>query len=424
MVATRTACTLASLLAACSWLACSKANNPPHILSMTATPSSVPIGGSSVIAAVVQDEDGDTLAFQWSASGGSIAANSGTQATWRAPAAPASCTVRLAVSDPPGASDTSRVEIQVMANQPPSTLQLSGPTHGRQGDTLTYTLSATDPENQDVEYMVTWGDTTTAEWSGPYASGQAVARPHVFGDSGTYSVRFKARDTRLAESGWSDSLVVSVGSGTQLVGTLVLQNGQPGDVQDSRVQLYVTPDLSGDPVYEVSSRPNTPESSPFEFTNPDSGSYYLLAFKDRDGDGAVSDSDIVGVHGGTYRPGYGGLAINVVEDEMTDVGEVAMRVYKELEIAASGERVNGRTQTDFTYTFSYDVTLAELTITFPGYSPVVDPLAPGVKTAGTDYYSNGWEIGGDEMPTGEHTLRFVGTWEDGDFDISVAVDID
>ncbi len=257
MAGTRTACILASLLAACSWLACRKANNPPHILSMTATPSYVLPGDSSVVAATAQDEDGDPLAFRWSASSGSMSVDSGAQVTWKAPASPASCTVQLVVSDPPGASDTSRVEILVVANQPPSALQLSGPAHGRRGDTLTYTFSATDPENQDVEYMVAWGDTTIAEWSEPHTSGQAVTQPHVFGDSGTYHVRFKARDTRLAESGWSDSLNVSIVLAHGGSPTGVAVSAGPGDSDSTVVISWTTPADSTPDKYIICFRPIT-----------------------------------------------------------------------------------------------------------------------------------------------------------------------
>jgi hypothetical protein len=59
--------------------------------------------------------------------------------------------------------------------------------------------------------MVTWGDTSAVEWSAGYSSGLPVTRTHSYADSGTYRVRVRARDTDLAESGWSDSVVVSIG---------------------------------------------------------------------------------------------------------------------------------------------------------------------------------------------------------------------
>ena len=211
---------------------------------------------------------------------------------------------------------------------------------------------------------------------------------------------------------------------TKLVGTLILQTGQSGDVQNCRVQLFVSQDLTGNPVMEVASQQNTTVNSPFEFDNPVEGYYYLLAWKDLNLDGVLSDKDIVGIHGGTYRPGYGGTQVTVKDGQTTDVGDIVMLIYKELKISASGERTNGGTITNFTYTFNYDVTVTSLSITFPGYpQPYNAPSAAGAKTAGTAYHSDGWHAGGDPMPTGTHTLHFIGTWEGNAFDVAVAVDI-
>ena len=101
-------------------------------------------------------------------------------------------------------------------NEPPATPQLGGPTTGNAGDTLTFTFSSTDPENQEIAYLVAWGDTSTVEWSSSYASGQQVTQTHSYPDSGVYHVKVKARDTQLAESEWSDSIVVSIASPVSL----------------------------------------------------------------------------------------------------------------------------------------------------------------------------------------------------------------
>lgn len=95
-------------------------------------------------------------------------------------------------------------------NRAPNRPELSGPAYGRPGDTLAFTVMSTDPEGGEVAYKVAWGDTSSIEWSPYYAGGQSVRRPHVFGDTGRYVVRANARDTDEKESGWSDSLVVSI----------------------------------------------------------------------------------------------------------------------------------------------------------------------------------------------------------------------
>jgi len=211
---------------------------------------------------------------------------------------------------------------------------------------------------------------------------------------------------------------------TKLIGELILQTGQTGDVQNCRVQLFEKSDLTGTPVKEVRSQTSGDATrAPFEFTDIIPGYYYLIAWKDLNADGELSDKDIVGVHGGEYRPGYGGTQVTVSEGKTMDVGEIVMLIYKELKITATGSRSQGGTVTDFSYTFNYDVTLSKLTITFPGYGDYEDQNAPGAKTAGTAYKSEGWNAGGDPMPTGDHTLNFVGLWGSVAFDVDVIVNV-
>ena len=218
------------------------------------------------------------------------------------------------------------------------------------------------------------------------------------------------------------ALVAGCTKPTKVTGTLLLQAGQTGDVQNCRVELYEKADLTGTPVQFVSSENSgSANNSPFTFTDVLEGYYYLLAWKDMDGDGVVDDGDIVGVRGGTYTPGHGGEQLTVTKGKTTDAGNIEMMIYKELIITASGVRSNGNTQTDFTYTFNYGVTITSLTITFPGFDPVLDPAAVGTWAAGT-YHSDGWNNGG-VMPTGTHTLEFVGTWGGGAFDVTVPVTV-
>jgi hypothetical protein len=186
--------------------------------------------------------------------------------------------------------------------------------------------------------------------------------------------------------------------------------------------LLLQPDLTGSPVAFVASKNNTISNSPFEFADVIEGYYYVLAWKDLNGDGVVSDKDIVGVHGGSYKPGYGGSMVTVNKGKTTDVGEIEMLIYKELKIAATGVRTNGEQVTEFSYSFNYDVTLTSLTIAWPDGGSNSDPGAPGTKIAGTTYTSI-WNAGGVEMPVGNHILTFVGTFDGVAFDVDVQVGV-
>ena len=92
----------------------------------------------------------------------------------------------------------------------PSQPQLIGPSSGRPGDSLSYAVTSTDPDGQDVSYRFSWGDSDTTDWTSYYASGQAVAMVHVYHDTGHFSIRVNARNTDSVESGWCAALVVAV----------------------------------------------------------------------------------------------------------------------------------------------------------------------------------------------------------------------
>ncbi len=124
-------------------------------------------------------------------------------------------------------------------NQPPAAPIVTGPSNGKAGATLAYTFSSADPDNDDIEYLVDWGEAPAQEWSPAYPSGQPVTQTHVFAVPGAYRVKVKARDARAVESGWSDSLnvVVSFVGGPP---SGVAVSAGPGE-SDSTVVISWTP---------------------------------------------------------------------------------------------------------------------------------------------------------------------------------------
>ena len=78
--------------------ACGSGNNPPEITSLTANPASVGLGGSSTIACIATDPDGDTLTYDWTATSGTISGE-GDTITWVAPNEEGTYTVRVTVAD-------------------------------------------------------------------------------------------------------------------------------------------------------------------------------------------------------------------------------------------------------------------------------------------------------------------------------------
>ncbi len=96
-------------------------------------------------------------------------------------------------------------------NQPPTAPVVEGPSTGSPGDTLVFTATSTDPDEDVVSYLFMWGDTSSVDWTPAYGSGVGVTRQHCYSEPGEYEVSVRARDEHDAESDWSASLTVAVG---------------------------------------------------------------------------------------------------------------------------------------------------------------------------------------------------------------------
>lgn len=93
-------------------------------------------------------------------------------------------------------------------NSPPSAPAITGPTSGVAGEEYTYTFVSTDPDGDSVYYGIDWGDNSSLEVEGPYASGEEVTLTHTWELKGTYYIRAMAKDVHGAESEWGTLKVV------------------------------------------------------------------------------------------------------------------------------------------------------------------------------------------------------------------------
>ena len=96
------------------------------------------------------------------------------------------------------------------SNTPPDKPTITGPSSAGDGDTLTFRVTVTDPEGDNVEFKLDYGDGTTAEWTAvSYSSGMTISRKYAYPDTGSYEVKVMARDEEELESEWSDPLTVT-----------------------------------------------------------------------------------------------------------------------------------------------------------------------------------------------------------------------
>ncbi|WNG50510.1 kelch-like protein [Archangium minus] len=137
-------------------------NTAPRVASVTATPSTVKVGETSTLAVTASDEDGDALAYQWSASGCSGTWGDATSATARftpealPPGGSCDCHLSVAVSDEHGglAHGTQSLCVETEKYAPEVVSSSQSSSFVPQSGTVTLRVEARDP--QDSALSFTW----------------------------------------------------------------------------------------------------------------------------------------------------------------------------------------------------------------------------------------------------------------------------
>lgn len=103
-------------------------------------------------------------------------------------------TVTLSVTDNKGATGTDFIIIEIgTANQPPTKPIITGTRIGTKHTRYTYTVSATDPENDFLQYRIRWGDETVNETQF-VSNGTVFSFSHSWNVSGKYVLTATATD--------------------------------------------------------------------------------------------------------------------------------------------------------------------------------------------------------------------------------------
>jgi hypothetical protein len=92
------------------------------------------------------------------------------------------------------------VTIDNPTNEPPNAPDINGPTQGKPGMEYDFTLLSTDPDGDDVYYIINWGCCGSETHTyGPYISGEEAIVSHSWADQGTFTITAKAMDVYEAE---------------------------------------------------------------------------------------------------------------------------------------------------------------------------------------------------------------------------------
>lgn len=190
-------------------------DEPPAVPQQPDGPEQVHAGYPVTYSTAANDPDGDPLRYGWDWDG------DGTVDEWTAyrrsgETATISHTWTTAGSyqvrvksednggDTSGFSSMLTVTVDDEGNTPPAQPVIEGPTRGKVGEQHTYTFNVNDPDGDQVYIWVEWGGGCPAvQWLGPYDSGDTITLTNTWNDTGTYTVKAKAKDIYDEQSDWS-----------------------------------------------------------------------------------------------------------------------------------------------------------------------------------------------------------------------------
>jgi hypothetical protein len=86
---------------------------------------------------------------------------------------------------------------------------ISGPPYGQPGEEIEFTFTNDDPEEDDVQIMVDWGDGDITEWSEFIGYGEDLTLYHSWAEENEYCIKAKTMDI-WDDSPWSDCFNIKI----------------------------------------------------------------------------------------------------------------------------------------------------------------------------------------------------------------------
>jgi len=198
-------------------------NDNPNTPSTPTGPTNLAVDETGTYSTSATDPDGHQVQyrFDWDADGShdysswtSFGASGHTGYKSHSWSTPGTYTVKAQAKDYYGAESGWSTGLTVTINRQPNTPSTpTGPTNLDEDESGVYETSATDPDDDQVQYRFDWdadGSHDYSSWTTLGASGHTGSMQHSWSNAGTYVVKSQAKDEYGAESGWSDGLTVTV----------------------------------------------------------------------------------------------------------------------------------------------------------------------------------------------------------------------
>jgi outer membrane protein assembly factor BamB len=140
-------------------------------------------------------------------------------------------------------------------NKPPKVPVVSGPAEAYQWSAPTFSFSTTDPNKDDVRYIIDWGDETPVETTSEYASGETAYVSHQYIKAQTFQVKAKAMDVKgNIQETWSSPFSITI-----------LANERPTKPTIASVIPNLRSVTAGESAYFIASGSNDPDGDSIQY---------------------------------------------------------------------------------------------------------------------------------------------------------------
>ena len=229
-------------------------NNAPSVSLDNVTPVTANVGDNITATASATDPDGDNVQVKIDWGDGNISAYSSLAASGssfnfsHSYSSDGTYTVKAKAKDANGAESnwSSGINVTITSSNTAPNISMVDVDHDTTsiGNQIKLTYKATDADGDNVAYKIDWGDGNITSWSSFVPENTEQESYYSYSDTGTFTIKVKAKDANGAESGWSSSLQVVVLSDS-VINIVSPNGGEKFEVGTQQYIVWETVNFSG-----------------------------------------------------------------------------------------------------------------------------------------------------------------------------------